>query len=128
LPQEKLLPISNPANEIRIVDPDTGGEKGSKPERYDLVPSVAMDEVARVYGTGAKKYPARNWEKGYAWGLSLSALERHLAKFKQGETRDELGNHHLAAVVFHALALITFQKFNLGTDDRTNLKEESKNV
>jgi hypothetical protein len=82
-----------------------------------------MEEVARVYGTGAKKYEQRNWERGYSWGLSIAALERHLNKFKQGLERDELGNHHLAAVVFHALALMTFQKFGLGTDDRSKLNE-----
>jgi hypothetical protein len=107
--------------EVRITDPQTGGEKGSKIERYDLIPSHAMDEVARVYGKGAEKYAQRNWERGYAWGLSLAALERHLAKFKQGEQRDELGNHHLAAVVFHALALMTFERFSLGTDDRSKV-------
>lgn len=107
--------------EVRITDPATGGQKGSKPERFDLVPSAAMEEVAAVYGRGADKYEARNWEKGYAWGLSLAALERHLNKFKQGSSRDELGNHHLACVVFHALALMTFEKFHLGTDDRSKL-------
>lgn len=107
------------SDEVRITDPNTGGQKGVKVERYDLVPSHAMDEVAAVYGRGAQKYAERNWEKGYKWGLSLGALERHLNKFKQGESRDELGNHHLAAVVFHALALMTFEKFSLGTDDRS---------
>jgi hypothetical protein len=107
--------------ETRITDPVTGGQKGSKLERFDLVPSQAMEEVARVYGRGAEKYEVRNWEKSYTWGLSLAALERHLNKFKQGESRDELDNHHLACVVFHALALITFEKFNLGTDDRSKL-------
>jgi len=111
------------STEERVTDPVTGGQKGSKLERFDLVPSEAMEEVARVYGTGARKYADRNWEKGYKWGLSIAALERHLNKFKQGHERDELGNHHLAAVVFHALALMTFQKFGLGTDDRSKLNE-----
>lgn len=110
------------ADEIRVTDPLTGGQKGIKPERFDLVPSAAMEEVARVYGRGAEKYADRNWERGYNWGLSLGALERHLNKFKQGESRDELDNHHLACVVFHALALMTFEKFNLGTDDRSKVK------
>jgi hypothetical protein len=107
--------------ETLIVDPVSGGQKGTKMERYDLLPPAAMDEVARVYGRGAAKYAERNWEKGYKWGLSIAALERHLAHFKQGEQRDELGNHHLAAIVFHALALMTFEKFGLGTDDRSPL-------
>jgi len=107
--------------EVRVTDPLTGGEKGAKPERFDLLPPVAMEEVARVYGTGAGKYAPRNWERGYEYGLSLAALERHLYKFKSGESRDELSNHHLACVVFHCLTLMTFERFGLGTDDRSKL-------
>jgi len=109
-------------SEVRVKDPKTGGEKGQKIERYDLIPPDAMDEVAAVYGRGAGKYSDRNWEKGYKWGLSIGALERHVAEFKKGLTRDELGNHHLACVVFHALGLMTYQKFKLGTDDRSKIK------
>lgn len=116
-----IFTVNTTPSEVRVTDPTTGGQKGQKLERFDLVPAAAMEEVARVYGRGAEKYEARNWERGYNWGLSLAALERHLAKFKQGESRDELDNHHLACVVFHALALITFERFNLGTDDRTEI-------
>lgn len=105
--------------EQRIVDPKTGGEKGRKPERYDLLPYEALDEVARVYGMGAEKYEDWNWAKGYAWSLSLGALQRHVAAFAQGEDADpESGYSHLAHAAFHCLALITFQQHDLGTDDR----------
>lgn len=110
--------------ETRVTDPVTGGQKGTKLERFDLIPPAAMEEVARVYGRGANKYADRNWELGYNWGLSIAALERHLSLFKQRESRDELGNHHLACVVFHALALMAFEKFARGTDDRTTLRED----
>jgi hypothetical protein len=108
------------SGEVRIISP-TGGQKGQKLERFELLPPMAMEEVAQVYGKGAEKYAPRNWEKGYSWNLSLGALERHLNKFKAREQRDELGNHHLACVVFHCLALMTFEKYNLGTDDRSTL-------
>ena len=35
-----------------------------------------------------KKYADRNWEKGYAWGLSVAALRRHLAEWLKGESID----------------------------------------
>lgn len=108
--------------EVRVTDALTGGEKGSKPERYDLIPPGAMDEVARVYGYGASKYASRNWEKGYDWGLSLAALHRHVKAFERGEDIDrESGCHHLAHAAFHCLALVTYQAFGLGTDTRTRL-------
>lgn len=107
------------STEVRVIDPKTGGEKGSKPERYDLIPSSALDEVARVYGFGSRKYAVNNWVKGYDWGLSIAALERHISAFKQGEDLDpESGLHHLAHAVFHCLALVTFGQKNLGTDTR----------
>jgi hypothetical protein len=107
------------AGEVRITDPVTGGQKGQKPERYDLLPYESLDEVARVYGYGARKYPPHNWRRGYAWGLSLGALVRHVARFIQGESIDpESGCHHMGHAAFHCLTLIAFDKGRLGTDDR----------
>jgi hypothetical protein len=105
--------------EIRIIDPDTKAEKGQKMERYDLIPVKPLAEVARHYGIGASKYEARNWERGYNWSLSYAALQRHANLFWSGEDYDqETGTHHLAAVVFHALALMEYENTNPSKDDR----------
>lgn len=105
--------------EVRVTDPKTGGEKGRKPERYDLLPYGALDEVARVYGFGAEKYADWNWAKGVDWSLCLAAMQRHIATWAQGEDDDpESGESHLAHAAFHCLALITFGQHDLGTDDR----------
>lgn len=96
-------------SEVRVVDPETGGMKGKKPERYSLIPAEALAEVARVYGFGAEKYDDNNWRKGYAWSLSLDALQRHIEAFRMGESFDPESNlHHLAHAVFHLFTLITF--------------------
>lgn len=105
-------------SETRVVDPNTGGEKGSKLPRFDLIPPDAMVEVAKVYGIGSKKYADNNWLRGYAYGLSYAALQRHANMFWSGEDLDSEGFHHLAAVAWHALALLTFRLRGLGTDDR----------
>ncbi len=105
-------------DEIRVVDPVTGGEKGQKGERYDLIPAVAHQELARVFGFGSTKYADDNWRKGYSWRLSVGALERHLAAWKQGESVDaESGCHHLAHAAWHCYVLQTFEREGLGTDD-----------
>lgn len=109
---------SDPKEE-RVVNADTGGEKGSKLERFDLIPTAPLAEVARHYGRGASKYEDRNWERGYKWSLSYAALQRHANAFWGGETFDpETGSHHLAAVVFHALAMMEWGRTHPELDDR----------
>lgn len=109
-------------NETRVVNEATGGAKGSKDERYDLLPFTALDEVARLYAAGAKKYDSHNWRKGYAWSLSFASMIRHAKAFWEGEDIDpETGTHHCAAVAFHALALITFSAEHPELDDRPHV-------
>ena len=105
--------------ETREIDPVTGGEKGSKLARFDLIPPEFEIALAEHYGLGARKYADRNWERGYRWGLSYAALRRHLAAWACGESIDpESGSHHLVAVAWHAITLYIFERRGLGTDDR----------
>jgi hypothetical protein len=108
-----------PAGEVRVTDPVTGGQKGVKPERLDLIPFDALEEIGRVYGFGASKYEDDNWLKGYKWRLSAGAMLRHVSRWMLGERNDkESGCHHLAHAAWHCLTLITFEIRGLGTDDR----------
>lgn len=105
--------------EIRVIDPDTGGAKGQKLARFDLIPPKPMWQVAEHFGKGAGKYQDRNWEKGYKWSLSFGAMMRHAWAFWNGEDMDaESDSPHLAAVVFHALALMEFGTTHPEKDDR----------
>jgi hypothetical protein len=104
--------------EVRTTS-STGGEKGTKPERYDLIPVEALAKVAQLYGNGAAKYEAHNWRRGYEWSKSYAALQRHANAFWRGEDIDaEMGLPHLAAVCFHALTLMTFMDEQPQFDDR----------
>lgn len=101
------------------VDPNTGGRKGTKLARFDLVPVEAMVELAGVYGRGAEKYEDRNWERGYRFGLSFAAMMRHAWAWWGGEDNDpESGQSHMAHVAWHAFTLMTFRRRGIGTDDR----------
>lgn len=100
----------------------TGGQKEQNDIRLDLLPVEALWEVARVYGIGARKYEVNNWRKGYEWSNSYAAMQRHALRFWDGESMDEGGFHHLAAVVFHALALMTFEREYPQGDDRFVVK------
>lgn len=96
------------ADEVRITS-ETGGQKGSKPARFDLIPPHQLWRLAEHYGFGAAKYSDDNYRKGYDWKLSIAALERHLSLFKQGEDYDEeTGSLHIIAVAWHAFTLAEF--------------------
>lgn len=105
--------------EVRVVNPDTGGEKGQKLARYDLIPAGPLRLLAEHFGRGARKYEDRNWERGYAWSLTFAALNRHLWAWWGGEDIDaETGSPHLAAVAWHAFALLEFAETHPELDDR----------
>ena len=87
--------------------------------RYDLIPVYPLEEVARVYTLGAKKYADHNWRKGIAWSRIYGAMQRHANAYWQGESNDpEDGQKHLASVVWTAFTLMEYEKFKLGEDDR----------
>ena len=105
-------------NEVRKTS-STGGQKGSKAARFDLIPVGPLTDVAKLYGFGATKYDDRNWEKGYDWSLSYAALMRHVTQFWNGEDLDEETQlPHLASVVFHALAMMEWLKTHPEFDNR----------
>lgn len=105
-------------NEVRTTS-STGGQKGVKDERFDLIPVEALTALARHYGVGARKYDDNQWRKGYEWSKSYAALMRHLTQFWGGEDIDEeTGSHHLAAVAWHAFTLLTFVEDFPEFDDR----------
>lgn len=113
------VPGAGTVGEVRVTDPATGGQKGQKLARFDLLPWDVLTELAEHYGKGSQKYEDRNWQKSYSWSLSIGALCRHLAAWLAGEDDDpETGSCHLVAVIWHAIALRWFQKHGKGTDDR----------
>lgn len=94
--------------EIRSIS-TTGGEKGMKVDRYDLIPVTSLRELARLFGVGAGKYAERNWERGYEFSKSYSALMRHAVAWWGGEDWDsEMEVSHMTCVAWHAFALVHF--------------------
>lgn len=114
--------------EIRTTS-STGGQKGVKDERHDLIPRKGVAAIARVFAFGAKKYADHNWRRGYEWSKSIAALDRHFSDFVDGQTydtcrndcefhdengdltcRNHSGLHHLAHAGFHILVLLTWHE------------------
>lgn len=106
----------------------TGGEKGQKNARFDLLAAPFLWELAEVCGFGAAKYSDDNWRKGYDWGLSYGAMQRHLHQFWMGEELDsESGLPHLAHAAWHCMVLYAFSSDPnyAGYDNRQDLPELS---
>lgn len=110
--------------EVIRVDPKTGGMKGRKPERLDLVALEGTMGEARVAAFGASKYSDNNWRKGYDWGESFAAACRHLFLFWLGEDLDkESGECHLLHAKWHMSTLYWFWLHGQGTDNRWMMKK-----
>jgi dATP/dGTP diphosphohydrolase/uncharacterized protein DUF4406 len=112
---------STPASsgEVRVTDPVTGGQKGSKLAQLGALDPDALMEVAKVAGFGSAKYDRYNFLRGYRWSLSYDAHQRHVHAFWSGEDIDPESNlYHLAHACWHDLALLAFMLHDLGTDDR----------
>lgn len=120
----------------------TGGQKGVKLARFDLIPAFPLLRLAEHFGKGAKKYAEHQWRSGYEWSKSYSAIQRHLNAFwagydldvcsnepdnclhREGETYDpdtcynHTGSHHIDAVMWHSFVLREFIEFHPRHDDR----------
>lgn len=104
--------------------------------RFDLLPPEALVELARIYTMGAIKYDDNNWRKGMDWSKCIGSLERHLNKWKAGQSLDkDTGCHHLAQVAWNALTLMIYEMHGSGNDDRVamlsiddNFKWQNTNV
>jgi len=106
------------SDEVRTVS-STGGQKGVKEARFDLIPPEALQKLAEHYGVGAIKYGEHNWRKGFEWSKSFAAMQRHAHAFWAGEDLDpETGKPHMSAVAFHALTLLVFMDEQPDFDDR----------
>jgi hypothetical protein len=134
------------SGEVRSTS-STGGQKGVKLARFDLIPPGPHRELAEHYGRGARKYADDQWRQGYEWRKSISALERHLNDFKAGKDYDvcsndpdgcsfvdaagepfepaepdtcfnHTGSHHMAAVAWHSFLLLEFKDTHPEHDDR----------
>ena len=82
--------------------------------QYSLIPSYALEQVAKNLTVGLKKYKERdNWKKVQgAEQRYLDALYRHLEAHRRGELYDADSSApnmpHLAAVAVNAMFLLEF--------------------
>lgn len=104
----ELVEAASTSGEIRMTSA-TGGQKGSKTARFDLIPTEPLWMLAELYGKGAEKYDDDNWRKGYDWKYSYAAAQRHLNQFWDGEDIDpEMQLPHVISAAWHCFTLAQF--------------------
>jgi hypothetical protein len=88
-----------------------------------LVPSTLQIFAALAFAEGASKYGAYNWRAaGVRASVYISAMERHLAKWKNGEECDATtGVSHLASILACAGIILDARLCGKLTDDRPPL-------
>lgn len=93
---------------------------GSTKLPMDLVPDTIECEVTLAYLEGALKYGRYNWRvAGVRSSIYRSALRRHLARWWNGEDRDQItGVKHLASIIACAGILLDAELCDKLTDDR----------
>jgi hypothetical protein len=98
---------------------DPGKKHDSDKLRYDLIPALAIEELAKAYTHGVKEYEDENWRKGMHWKRIIGGIFRHLWAWIRGETWDkDSGCHHLASAAWGCFTLIEYELTQSGTDDR----------
>ena len=94
---------------------DMKNDRKDDKTRWELMPLDCLEDIARVYTEGAKKYNDNTWqnlENGYE--RYKGALLRHLYAAESEIFDEETGCRHLAQVAWNAIALLWISKHREG--------------
>ena len=110
-----------PLGDVTSAERGSGARYNDGKTALELVPLMAMEDCARVFDYGRKKYAEWNWAKGQAWSAPLGCLLRHLAAWQRGEDNDpESGLPHLGHAMCNLVMLSTFAQTYPEGDDRAS--------
>lgn len=105
--------------EGKVVKSASGATSTKLDDRYDLIPAVAIESIARRFGVGAKKHAPRNWELAIAnhdeefAEKRLAHLYRHVAlfaEFRRQEDLDAIGCNFAMLAHFKAHGMLQERK------------------
>jgi hypothetical protein len=105
--------------DINSSEKGTGARYNSGKPDLSLIPLCTLEDEARVWEYGARKYSRNNWQKGMAWSVVQACLLRHLSAWQRGEDNDaETGLPHLAHAMCNLRMLTLYAKTYKQGDDR----------
>jgi len=111
-------PENEPSSNWKHTNPKDAVGSGKLP--LELVPDTIEVEVALAYLEGALKYGRYNWRiSGVRASIYRAALRRHLARWWNGEDRDQITHiKHLASIIACAGILLDAELCGKLMDDR----------
>ena len=103
------------------VDGKADRHNANKPD-LSLIPMCLLEDEARVWQHGAKKYEKNNWVRGQNWSIPLASALRHLAKWQAGQDNDdESGESHIAHAIANLHMITLYIRTHKGGDDRVKI-------
>jgi len=108
-----------PIGDVNSDERGSGARFNDGKPDFSLIPLCTLEDEARVWAYGKRKYAAWNWAKGMQWSVPLGCIMRHLAAWQRGEDIDpESGLPHLAHVSCNVRMLTLYAKTFQEGDDR----------
>jgi len=105
--------------DVNSQERGSGARYNSGKADFSLIPLCTLEDEAKVWEYGAKKYAAHNWMKGMPWSVPFACAMRHMAAWQKGEENDpESGLPHLAHAMCNLRMLTLFSKTYIEGDDR----------
>ncbi len=94
---------------------ETGAKRSTDADdaRFDLIPQLALYEVAKVLAEGAKKYGEHNYRKGFKFSDVMNHLLTHANKYLRGDKSE----HHLSHIACNILFLLEFEHIHPELND-----------
>jgi len=119
IPQQPAIPEAGGIGDVSSTAKGSGARYNEGKPDFSLIPLVTLEEEARVWMYGAKKYAAHNWMKGMPWSVPLACALRHIAAWQAGEDIDsESGQTHLAHAMCNLRMLMLYTNTYPEGDDR----------
>lgn len=105
--------------DVQSAEIGSGARYNDGKAAFDLIALCTLEDEARVWEYGRRKYASWNWAKGMPWSVPLGCILRHLAAWQRGEDLDqESGLPHLAHISCNLRMLTLYSKTYPQGDDR----------
>jgi len=105
--------------DVNSQEKGSGARYNSGKADFSLIPLCTLEDEAKVWEYGKRKYAAWNWAKGMPWSVPFACAMRHLSAWQQGEEIDEeSGYPHLAHAMCNLRMLVLFANTYREGDDR----------